>query len=164
MNVVSPPPSTSATPRAVSDGRLVACRSRSSPRISPTSLAPSQTSTERASSASGNLRTVPWTSPAQPIQETVCPDGPGRTTWSCCTDNSRTATGEWLVTKACNGDVVSFAPSSVRRRMIRCGSRPCSSSSIRIIGASPATCRCSPATSSLTEPSPRPRRGTPSPP
>ena len=131
--------------------------------MNPTSLAPSQTSTEDARKASGNLRMVPCISSVVPTDVTLCSAAPLLTmnTWS--PENSFNATGEWVVTKACCNGSFSFAPSKAISRIIRCGSRPCSSSSSRMTPVLDATSRCRAVTSRRVEPTPKFDNGTPFP-
>ena len=54
-----------------------------------------------------------------------------------------------------------MTPSEWSNRRMRCGSRPCSTSSTRMTVASFAALRCNPATNSRVDPVPSPRSGTP---
>src|SRR5258708_23268619 len=81
---------------------------------------------------------------------------------NCFPESSLSTTGECVVINTCSGGRDSFAPSEPSSRMIRCGSRPCSVSSIKRMLLSDAALRWRPAMSSRVEPTPRPRSGIPS--
>ncbi len=77
------------------------------------------TNLQRISTLMDLSRTLVPGDTAVPTMVAWCPAPLSRRTYNWAPDSSRSATGEWVVTKACSGGCFSFAPMESRSRMIR---------------------------------------------